>query len=250
MDTKDCLNCGRSFERPLWANAPKWRTQKFCSLSCANSYNRRSVSVPASKTCPTCAGEFTRPASYTAKQWLAKIHCSRACHHEATRRATAERKGPRTCPICGEDFIWAYENQVTCRSERCKAQWRQTVSGPAQGARMRADYAAGLRKRVDGLSPRERALWPLLRDHGWLWRLRWTDAAGGGELDFAHQGAMVNVEIDGVEHREPRKLPIDAARDEYLASLGWTVVRIPNTDVDADLEGTAQRIIDLAIVAT
>jgi ribonuclease HI len=110
------------------------------------------------------------------------------------------------------------------------------------GERMKADYASGKRKRIEGISPREKALWPFLVDQDWAWRLRWTDAWGTFELDFADPDRKLNVEIDGVEHREPRGRARDELRDAELERRGWRVLRVSNEDVDASPEEVAARI--------
>lgn len=49
------------------------------------------------------------------------------------------------------------------------------------------------------------------------------------KLDLADPARKVGVEVDGHSHRSRRAL--DRKKDEKLASLGWTVLRIWNADV-------------------
>jgi very-short-patch-repair endonuclease len=187
------------------------------------------------KTCEQCGEQFQRPSYLSQTNWTKRRYCGMACYRAAVDH-------PRHCPICGDRFRQRYGGQATCRKKECQVEYARTVSGPAAAERMRSDYAAGRRRVSPGISPRETALWPLLREHGWVWRLRWIEQSAEFELDFAHRDLMLNVEIDGVEHREPRGIRRDAVRDAALAEQGWRVLRIDNADVDADPEAVADRI--------
>ncbi len=50
-------------------------------------------------------------------------------------------------------------------------------------------------------------------------------------VDFYCYEANVVIEIDGSQHYEPEARAKDAVRDEYLASLGITVLRYTNLDI-------------------
>ncbi len=75
----------------------------------------------------------------------------------------------------------------------------------------------------------ERRLWRLLRDRrlGDL-KFRRQVPVGPYIVDFLCVGVRLIVEADGSQHGES---PYDAARDTYLASEGWTVLRFWNHDV-------------------
>ena len=88
------------------------------------------------------------------------------------------------------------------------------------------------------------------RSEEWLWRRLSGSKIG---IPFRRQLVIANfivdlactkvrlvVEIDGAYHegRQPR----DAARDSGLAALGWRVLRVPDEDVFADLDGVVARI--------
>lgn len=155
----------------------------------------------------------------------------------ARTAAAEEGRVAMTCAICKvivrippSQLAW----RATCGTDECMSRYRSEVSGPKLGEIMREAYANGHRPKYGGTSPREIALWPLLQEHGWLYGLRFVAPSGSFELDFAHIERKLNVEIDGVEHREPRGRHKDAIRDEHLGDLGWQILRIPNEHVDAD----------------
>lgn len=136
--------------------------------------------------------------------------------------------------------------QVTCGKDECRRRHRIEVQAPAQAAQMREDYASGKRKPSRGVSPREEALWPRLSALGWQWRLRWFDADGSFELDFALPDRKLNVEIDGPEHGHRRRRELDYDRDLILNDRGWRILRIPNDDVDADPAAVLAKIVEWA----
>jgi len=70
----------------------------------------------------------------------------------------------------------------------------------------------------------------------------------GYELDFAIDTASgsVDLEIDGIHHTDARgrQRRQDLARDQVLAGLGWTVIRVPAWRCLADAADTARQIAD------
>lgn len=61
-------------------------------------------------------------------------------------------------------------------------------------------------------------------------------------VDIAWQAERVVVEIDGPDHRSPRKYEDDRARDNRLHCAGWTVLRFTNDQVDADVASVVSTI--------
>ncbi|BCM89994.1 putative protein [Abditibacteriota bacterium] len=85
------------------------------------------------------------------------------------------------------------------------------------------------------MTPFERKLWQMLRDHqmeGFHWRRQ--HPIGPYIADFACVAAKLIVELDGNSHdgRENE----DANRDAALRELGWRTLRIPNCDLMRDSE--------------
>ena len=71
-------------------------------------------------------------------------------------------------------------------------------------------------------------------------------------VDFYCASAKLVVELDGSQHYEPEVERRDIVRDEYLSSLGLTVLRFGNADIDIHFEGvcaTIERTVQDAIIA-
>jgi very-short-patch-repair endonuclease len=48
----------------------------------------------------------------------------------------------------------------------------------------------------------------------------------GFELDIRVKESLLNIEVDGAQHREPVKLVRDGIRDRHLKKKGWSILRI------------------------
>ncbi len=63
-------------------------------------------------------------------------------------------------------------------------------------------------------------------------------------IDIACRGAKLAIELDGSQHVDQQDY--DAARTEYLESVGWRVVRLWNSEVMASPIGAAEFVLDRA----
>ncbi len=88
--------------------------------------------------------------------------------------------------------------------------------------------AAQLRKKA---TPQENHLWyDFLRAYPLRFNRQYI--IGNYIVDFYCVRAGLVVELDGGQHYEDAGRQYDAARDEYLRSLGLRVLRIPNGDIN------------------
>ena len=62
-------------------------------------------------------------------------------------------------------------------------------------------------------------------------------------VDFYIAARKLAIELDGSQHFEPAKQEYDACRDSYLRSLGLTVLRYANSDVDSNFQGVCEDIL-------
>ncbi|MFN3575562.1 MAG: endonuclease domain-containing protein [Tabrizicola sp.] len=92
------------------------------------------------------------------------------------------------------------------------------------------------------MTPQERRVWAKLRELNRMLGLHFRRQAPIGPFiaDFADLGRRLVIEIDGGGHGGER----DAARDEWLASQGFRVLRFWNPEVPGNIEGVMQVIID------
>lgn len=61
-------------------------------------------------------------------------------------------------------------------------------------------------------------------------------------VDFYCSRAKLVVELDGSQHYKPEEEQHDAERDHYLSTLGLTVLRFGNYDVDRHFESVCATI--------
>ena len=52
------------------------------------------------------------------------------------------------------------------------------------------------------------------------------------------------IELDGGGHNEEYKIKADKIRDEYLKNQGFKILRIWNNEIDNNLEGVYEKIIE------
>jgi very-short-patch-repair endonuclease len=92
------------------------------------------------------------------------------------------------------------------------------------------------------MTPQERKLWTQLRDLNNRLGLNIRRQAPIGRYiaDFVEFGRKLVIEVDGGQHGGPE----DAARDAWFAAEGFTVLRVWNSDVDGNLEGVMQLVLD------
>ena len=102
--------------------------------------------------------------------------------------------------------------------------------------------AKALRK---NMTPWERKLWyNFLRNYPvWFQRQK---AIGNYIVDFYCAKARLVIELDGGGHYTAEQKEKDALRTKELESMGLTVLRICNVDIDRSFEGVSEYI-DLAV---
>ena len=98
------------------------------------------------------------------------------------------------------------------------------------------------------LSPPEALLWTRLRSlRGQGPTFRRRHPIGPYIADFYCSAAKLVIEVDGAGHTEDREIERDRRRDEYMARLGYRVVRIPAVDVLRNVEDVAQGLVEVAL---
>ena len=106
---------------------------------------------------------------------------------------------------------------------------------------MANETARELRKR---LTPQEVKLWVRLRELKPLgFRFRRQAPIGPYIVDFVSFKSRLVVEADGGQHNMAEGIQSDQARDDFLRSQGFRILRFWNSDIDANLEGVMETII-------
>jgi crossover junction endodeoxyribonuclease RuvC/BirA family biotin operon repressor/biotin-[acetyl-CoA-carboxylase] ligase len=105
---------------------------------------------------------------------------------------------------------------------------------------MANERARELRK---SMSDSERKLWHALRakqvDGA---RFRRQHPIGPHIVDFVCLERLLVVEVDGGQHTEDSHVASDARRDQWLAAEGYRVLRVPTTEVHANIAGVLDTI--------
>ena len=92
------------------------------------------------------------------------------------------------------------------------------------------------------MTPQERRLWKGLREINQMLGTHFRRQAPIGRFiaDFAEYGRRLVIEVDGGQHGGAR----DMARDAWLKGQGFVVLRFWNTEVDGNIEGVMQVVLD------
>jgi very-short-patch-repair endonuclease len=90
-------------------------------------------------------------------------------------------------------------------------------------------------------------LWQRLRRRAGSAKFRRQHPIGGYILDFYCAEARLAIEIDGEAHSRGSRPERDIRRDKELTALGLKVLRIPATQILADVNAAAEAIIALAL---
>jgi very-short-patch-repair endonuclease len=109
------------------------------------------------------------------------------------------------------------------------------------GTALANENARALRKR---LTPQEVKLWVKLRELKALgFHFRKQAPVGPYIVDFISFGCKLVIEADGGQHGMPKGAESDQARDAFLQSQGFRVLRFWNSDIDANLGGVMESIL-------
>jgi very-short-patch-repair endonuclease len=104
------------------------------------------------------------------------------------------------------------------------------------------EKARALRKR---LTPQEVKLWVKLRElKAFGFHFRRQTPIDRYIVDFVSFSARIIVEVDGGQHGMQEHIQSDRERDAFLQSQGFRVLRFWNSDVDQNLDGVMQSIVD------
>jgi very-short-patch-repair endonuclease len=102
------------------------------------------------------------------------------------------------------------------------------------------------RKQRRAMTLPEVLLWRLLRQRFYGLKFRRQHETGPYVLDFYCLDARLAVEVDGMIHNDPAQAEHDARRNAWLASHGIETLRVPASEVLADVTETAQAIVNYA----
>jgi len=117
------------------------------------------------------------------------------------------------------------------------------IQNIVRGQKVSLEMLAQAKKLRREMTPAEKILWKCLRAN----RLnglhfRRQQVVHGYYPDFyCHRHELI-VEVDGGIHDLQEEY--DAEREEYLRSLGFRIIRFANEEIQKDLKGVLQRIVE------
>jgi len=91
----------------------------------------------------------------------------------------------------------------------------------------------------------EQKIWNILRRHQVLGlEFRRQYPIGDYIVDFVCRKKKLIIEIDGGQHNQPQDIIYDQKRTEFMQSRGYRVLRFWNNEIDENLEGVYDKIIE------
>lgn len=252
METRSCLNCGKSF---VTKTAPsRVGRGKYCSRSCQVSASHRGQPKPASRRNLARAREVKRETNWSppnkkepvvltcqfcsvlfsvipARADTAK-YCSRECSNAYKRTVRGANHPlyvpttPMQCEMCGKEV--AVKPSLVSRfrfcSRRCTGAW--------------------VNKQWPRTSSIEKRLHDELTSRGVSFLIE--HAIGPFVVDIAFPASMLAVEADGdYWHGRPQQQSKDRQKDGYLSRNGWRILRLTESEINADVKECVDRIITL-----
>ncbi len=101
------------------------------------------------------------------------------------------------------------------------------------------------RKLRKNQTPQEQILWNILRNRQVLgYKFRRQYPIGNYVVDFVCKENKLIIEIDGGQHNTPEGILSDENRTKYLQSVGYKILRFWNNEIDNNIEGVYQKIIE------
>jgi len=91
-------------------------------------------------------------------------------------------------------------------------------------------------------TPQEAILWAQLRRNKLGYKFKRQHSVGPYILDFYCSQKKLGIELDGAQHIENKEY--DLKRSEYLGILGIKVIRFWNNEVNVNIQGVMQKIIN------
>ena len=94
-------------------------------------------------------------------------------------------------------------------------------------------------------TPQEQKLWNIIRNHKFNnLKFKRQQPIWKYIVDFLCKDIKLIIEIDGGQHNTPENILTDAQRTQFLQSKGYKVIRFWNNEIDKNLEGCLNFILE------
>lgn len=257
-----CKNkkCGRTFTRRLKVRHFKnnYRVPQFCCQACANSHvhsederKRTSVSILRERlhTCPKCGKEFMHMGTAIHQTFCDECHLKNHGYRGNRKQKKSIKLHSSLCPSCGKTIWVKTEHEAYCYEccEKLNKYHYQlyTKFGKriiSEKTRKRLSEVQQIRVKNgvhNGWNSRKIASYPekfwitVLKNNG-LDFVR-EKPVNGYFLDFVIQKdeKMIDLEIDGKQHKYNDRKHHDKIRDKNLRDSGYIVYRIDWNEINS-----------------
>ena len=89
-------------------------------------------------------------------------------------------------------------------------------------------------------------LWSILRNRKILgYKFKRQYPIGNYIVDFVCKELKLIIELDGGQHNTTEGIIYDKKRTEYLEIVGYKILRFWNTDVDKNIDGVYDKIVEV-----
>ena len=211
------------------------------------------------KNCPICSKSFETQSGHSKERVVCSAYCSNFYHGmktEATRKKISDimknkvahnidnllcgkNKIPDiSCTYCSKSFHPKSKTSKFC-SRRCcglfhnrnddyrnklrDAQFKLIKNGTHVGWKSRS--------KLEPSYP-EKFFMKVLKNNNIEYEH--DKHVGKYFIDFAFEGKMIALEIDGKQHLKEERKQSDHQKDKFLKSVGWTVYRIPWKSINTE----------------
>jgi|SRR5690625_756628 len=164
---------------------------------------------------------------------------------DAYRKSLTKNANERVREVVEEGTFWL-EGRTTPMSEeeRKRISERMRKDNPM----FKEEYASKMRRSMEKVL-RERATRQELSFkrgiESWGYYPKFQHAVDKAVVDFAFIDAKLAIEIDGLVHSKMAEVrEKDRVRDARLRDLGWEVIRIPNRQVETNLDEILLMVVD------
>lgn len=229
-----CAECSAVFERKTWTN----RNAPICSEACKKA-RRAKRTKKVEMTCAECS----TPITLSGRLGLEAARRGRGYCSEECKRVWLSRESSQRMARTNRQYASARMKE---RNPMRNSDVRERVSDLLRAMKHSPPIRGG---NGTGPSPMEARLLSALPAE-WVLSLAVPTRTGRGsgypnhyKLDLALPSAMLGVEIDGASHCALSRQEQDAKKQDLLESLGWTVLRFTNDQVQTDLDRCVQTIL-------
>ena len=108
-----------------------------------------------------------------------------------------------------------------------------------------SDLKTNARELRSNMTSQEKKLWDLIKNRQLSgYRFLRQYVIGNYIADFVCKEKKLVIELDGGQHNEAESVVYDAERTKYIESQGYRVIRFWNNDVDNNIEGVYEVLVE------